>query len=209
MRSRRDLVADFGRVYYSSRAYSKITWRGVQLLKYPTDLWIYGELLWRVRPEVVVETGTYAGGSTLFFADMLDLIGAGTVVTVDVTDWSEPDGYPHHPRITYLSGSSTDPAVVEQIRGVADGRTCLVILDSDHTAAHVGAELAAYGPLVSLGSYLIVEDTNVHDVRPDYPAGPDDALAKWLPDHPEFVVDRDCERLLLSAAPGGFLRRIR
>jgi cephalosporin hydroxylase len=209
MRSRREVVADFGRIYYSSRAYSKITWRGVQLLKYPTDLWVYGELLWRIRPEIVVETGTYVGGATLFFADMLDMIGEGQVVTIDNADWSGPEGYPEHGRITYLQGSSIDDVIVDSVRAFADGRTCLVILDSDHAAAHVGAELDAYGPLVSLGSYLIVEDTNVHDVRPDYPAGPDDAVAKWLPDHPEFVVDRDCERLLLSAAPGGFLRRIR
>jgi cephalosporin hydroxylase len=209
MRSRREVVDDFGRVYYSSRAYSKITWRGVQLLKYPTDLWIYGELLWKIRPEVVIECGTYMAGSALFFADMLDLIGEGQVVTIDNADWSGPEGYPEHGRITYLQGSSIDDVIVDSVRAFADRRTCLVILDSDHTASHVTAELDAYGPLVSLGSYLIVEDTNVHDVRPDYPAGPDDALAKWLPDHPEFVVDRDCERLLLSAAPGGFLRRIR
>jgi cephalosporin hydroxylase len=209
MRSRREVVADFGRVYYSSRAYSKVTWRGVQLLKYPTDLWVYGELLWKVRPELVIETGTYVGGATLFFADMLDLIGDGRVVTIDNADWAGPEGYPEHHRITYMQGSSIDGVIVDRVRAIATGRTCLAILDSDHRAEHVIAELDAYGPLVSLGSYMIVEDTNVHDVRSDYPAGPDDAVAKWLPDHPEFVVDRDCERLLLSAAPGGFLRRIR
>lgn len=209
MRSRREVLADFDRAYYSSRAYSKITWRGVQLLKYPTDLWIYGELLWKIRPEVVVETGTYVGGATLFFADMLDHIGAGMVVSIDVNDWAGPEGLPTHPRITYLSGSSVDPAIVKQVQKLVGGQTCLVILDSDHAATHVGNELDAYGPLVSLGSYLIVEDTNVHEVRADYPPGPDDAVAKWLPDHPEFLVDRDCERLLLSAAPGGYLRRIR
>lgn len=209
MRCRRDVVADFGRVYYSSRAYSKVTWRGVQLLKYPTDLWIYGELLWRVRPEVVVETGTYVGGAALFFADMLDHVGDGTVISIDVNDWAGAEGPPAHPRITYLSGDSVDPAIVGQVADIVAGRTCFVILDSDHAADHVAAELDAYAPLVSLGSYLIVEDTNVHEVRADYPPGPDDALAKWLPDHPEFVIDRDCERLLLSAAPGGYLRRIR
>jgi cephalosporin hydroxylase len=209
MPSRREIVADFGRVYYASRAYSKITWRGVQLLKYPTDLWVYGELLWKMRPEIVVETGTYVGGAALFFADMLELIGDGTVISVDIADWSGPDGRPDHPRILYVSGSSTDTGVVQRIGSIVDGRTCMVILDSDHSAGHVTAELDAYSPLVSLGSYLVVEDTNVHEVRADYPPGPDDALAKWLPDHPEFVVDRDCERLLLSAAPGGWLRRIR
>lgn len=209
MRCRRDVVADFGRAYYASRAYSKITWRGVQLLKYPTDLWVYGELLWRVRPEVVVETGTYVGGAALFFADMLDNIGEGTVISIDVADWADAEGPPAHPRISYLRGSSVDPTIVGRVAEVAAGRTCFVILDSDHAADHVTAELDAYAPLVSLGSYLVVEDTNVHEVRADYPPGPDDAVAKWLPHHPEFVVDRDCERLLLSAAPGGYLRRIR
>lgn len=209
MRSQRETVEEFSRLYYASRAYSKVAWRGVQILKYPTDLWVYGELLWRVRPEIVIETGTFAGGSALFMADVLDRIGHGMVHTVDVADWSGPDGYPEHPRILYWRGSSTDPKIVDRLRVEADGATVLVVLDSNHTADHVAAELEAYADLVSVGSYLIVEDTNVHAVRDDYPPGPDDAVAKWLPEHPEFVVDRDCERLLLTANPGGYLRRIR
>lgn len=208
-RTRRQVVDDFDRAYYADRAFSRLTWRGVPIIKYPTDLLVYAELLWQVRPQVVIETGTYMGGAALFFADLLELIGDGEVITVDVADWSMRDPLPEHHRISYVHGDSTEPRVVDDITAVVDGRSCLVVLDSNHSRAHVDAELDAYGPLVSVGSYLVVEDTNVHDVRPDYPPGPDDAVRAWLPDHPEFVRDRGCEKLLLTAAPGGFLRRVR
>jgi cephalosporin hydroxylase len=209
MPSRREIVGAFDRVYYADRAFSRLTWRGVPTIKYPTDLLVYAELLWQVRPQIVVETGTYMGGTALFLADHLDLIGDGLVVTIDVNDWSTRTGLPQHDRIEYVRGSSTSPAVVAAVHSIVGAQTCLVVLDSAHSCEHVLAELDAYSPLVSVGSYLIVEDTNVHDVQESYPPGPDDAVAKWLPDHPEFVVDEQCEKLLLTAAPGGFLRRVR
>lgn len=204
--SAQDIVRAFNRLYYQARTYSKVSWHGVQLLKYPTDLIVYQELIWRVRPSVIIETGTFAGGSALFFAEQLDAVGDGIVVTIDVQDWSGPDGYPTHERIRYLSGSSLDLELRHTVHAVAGGAV-MVVLDSAHTAEHVLGELEAYAPLVTPGSYLIVEDTNVHDVA-EYGAGPDDALAQWLPDHPEFIVDRECERFMLTAAPGGWLRRV-
>lgn len=207
--SARDTIRDFNKLYYDKRLYSFATYRDTQLLKYPTDLWIYGELIWRVRPDVIIETGTFAGGFALFCADWLDRIGHGVVLTIDVEDWSGLDGYPAHHRIEYLSGSSTEHEVVAAVTSYAeDGTSVMVVLDSNHTRDHVLAELDTYGPLVTRGSYLIVEDTNVHQVRDDYGDGPDDALAKWLPEHPEFVIDRECERFMLTAAPGGWLRRV-
>lgn len=208
--SARDTIEAFSRLYYSSRAYSKLTWRGVQLLKYPTDLLVYAELIWRVRPDVIIETGTFAGGAALYFADALDHVGHGHVFTIDVDDWSGPDGWPRHERITYMIGaSSTDPFVVDGVRSqIRSGDSVLVVLDSNHSRNHVIAELDAYAGLVTRGSYLVVEDTNVHDVRDDYGDGPDDALKLWLPLHDEFIVDRECERFMLTAAPGGWLRRV-
>lgn len=180
------------------------------MLKYPTDLFVYADLIWRVRPALIIECGTFSGASALYMAHQLDAIGGdGVVVTIDVDDWSGPDGYPDHVRLRYITGSSIDPDTLDYAMAHYEGGPVLVILDSCHRADHVYRELQMYGELVTIGSYLIVEDTNVHDVRDDYGPGPDDALAKWLPQHPEFVVDRECERFLLTAAPGGFLRRVR
>lgn len=206
MRSRRERVDDASRLYYQSCAYSKVCWRGYQALLYPTDAFVLADLLHRVRPQVVVETGTFMGGTALFLAEQME--PDGLVITIDTTDWSGVDGYPTDPRISYVRGPSTDHSLFGRVADDVAGRTCLVLLDSDHRADHVAAELDLYATLVTLGSYLVVGDTNVHQVRNDYPPGPDDALAKWLPDHPEFAVDRDCERLVLTANPGGWLRRV-
>ncbi len=208
-RTRREIVDDYARCFYNHRGYSRTTWRGVEIVQYAEDLLVLGELLYRVRPAVFVDCGSYVGGLALFVADHFEAMGHGEVVSVDVTDWAGPEGLPDHPRITWLRGSDTDPAMVAEIAGEVAGRPCMVHLDSDHSEAHVLAQLDAYAPLVSLGSYLIVGDTNVRQVRDDYGPGPDTALAKWLPDHPELVIDRQCERLLLSAQPGGWLRRVR
>src|SRR5688572_12671066 len=113
-----------------------LSWFGHRLLKCPMDLWIYQELLVRTRPDVVVETGTYAGGSALYLASILDQVGHGQVLTIDIT--AQPDR-PVHPRIEYLLGSSIDPSVVRRVEASVDGRRVMAILDSDHAAAHVYA----------------------------------------------------------------------
>jgi cephalosporin hydroxylase len=120
-------------------------------------------------------------------------------------------GRPVHRRIRYVHGSSTDPAIVAQVRAAAEGKRAMVILDSDHAAAHVAAELAAYHDLVTIGCYLIVEDTNVngHPVRPDFGPGPMEALDAFLAGRDDFVSDLDRERFLLTMNPRGFLRRVR
>ena len=131
------------------------------------------------RPELIVETGTYRGGSAFFLASICDLLGAGEIVSIDI----EPvrDDYPAHPRITYLGGrSSTDPDVVATIRERAEGRRTLVVLDSDHSQAHVEAELAEYASLVPVGGYVIVEDSNIGQIRKDLLPGPLEAIEVFL-----------------------------
>ena len=159
----RDVIRDqFHRLYYhvSKRTWKDTWYRGVRTYKCPTDMWIYMELIDELAPGLVIETGTYRGGSALYIADRLETIGAGNVVTVDV---NEPPHPPQHPRLTYLTGSSSDPEIVAKIAGmIPEGSPVLVILDSDHSRDHVLAELEAYAPLVPVGSYLIVEDTNVN-----------------------------------------------
>jgi cephalosporin hydroxylase len=117
--------------FYASNAWTKAAWLGTQTLKNPLDLWVYQEIMAETRPELIVETGTWRGGSALYLATVCDLLGVGEVVTIDV----EPmrDDYPQHPRITYLAGrSSTDPEVVQEVATRAGGRRTLVLLDSDH-----------------------------------------------------------------------------
>jgi cephalosporin hydroxylase len=170
-------------------------------------MWQYQEILHDLRPDLVVETGTAYGGSALFLAHTLDLLGTGRVMTVDV----EPrPGRPEHPRIEYVSGSSVDASVVAHLsHAAAQAKTVMVILDSDHKRDHVLAELRNLGPLVTPGSFLIVEDTNLngHPVEPDYGPGPMEAVNAFLSECGEFEIDPRWEKFFLSFSPRGYLRR--
>ncbi len=204
----RAAVARAHDVLYESDAWTHARWLGAQALKNPLDLWIYQEILYETRPEVIVETGTYRGGSALYLASLCDLLGTGEVVSIDV----EPvrDDYPEHPRITYLGGrSSTDPDVLNEVGERAAGRPMLVILDSDHSQGHVEAELAAYAPLVPVGCYVIVEDSNIGQIRKDLMPGPLEAIETFLATTDEFEIDRSREKFLITFNPSGYLRRVR
>jgi cephalosporin hydroxylase len=207
-RVRREAVVRAHDALYDSDAWTKATWLGAQALKNPLDLWVYQEIIFETRPEVIVETGTYRGGSALFLASICDLRGAGEVVSIDI----EPlrDDYPSHSRITYLAGrSSTDPEVVAEIRERVAGRPALVVLDSDHSQTHVEAELAAFAPLVPVGCYVIVEDSNIGRVRKDLLPGPLEAIDAFIAATDEFEIDREREKFLITFNPSGYLRRVR
>lgn len=195
-------AAHFGRGWADSH------WLGTPLWKLPLDLWIYQEILHETKPDVIIETGTYLSGSALYFASLCDLLGRGRVVTIDV---EERPGRPRHDRITYLRGSSTDSAIVQQVTRMvgAEDRT-MVVLDSDHACSHVARELELYSKLVGVGCYLIVEDTNVngHPVWPDFGPGPYEAVDQFLASTRSFARDRQRERFLVTFNPGGYLRRI-
>ncbi len=195
-------------VLYLSDAWTEARWLGAQALKNPLDLWVYQEIMVETRPELVVETGTYRGGSAFFLASICDLLGVGEVLSIDV----EPlrDDYPEHPRITYLGGrSSTDPDVVSEVTVRAEGKRTLVILDSDHSQAHVEAELAAYASLVPVGCYLIAEDSNIGRIRKDLLPGPLEAVETFLAGTDGFEIDREREKFLITFNPSGYLRRVR
>lgn len=200
----------FHELYYRTghATWMNTRWLGVRVFKCPLDLWIYQELLFDLRPDVVVETGTFSGGSALFIAGCMDHIGQGRVLTVDIQ--AQPD-LPVHPRVTYVSGSSTAPDVVDRIAAeTSEAGVVMVILDSDHSRDHVLAELQAYAPLVTKGSYLVVEDTNVngHPVRRDFGPGPMEAVDAFLAQRSDFVVDPEREKFYLTFNPRGFLRRV-
>lgn len=202
----------FHRAYYEAwqdgQGSMDLAWFGHRTMKSPMDLWAYQEIVAETKPEVVVESGTAFGGSSYYLASLLDLLGRGEVITIDIE--ARP-GQPTHPRITRIIGSSTDPAVVADVRRRVAGRRAMVILDSDHSQRHVAAELAAYRSLVAPGCYLIVEDTDVngHPVVPEHGPGPMEAVAAFLPEAPEYELDASRERFMLTLNPGGYLRRVR
>jgi cephalosporin hydroxylase len=196
--------------YNPRRTWRDTRWLGHEVWKFPLDLWIYQEIVHEVRPRLIVETGTRFGGTTVFLAHLLDLMEAdGRIVSVDINAGAQPP----HPRITYLDGSSTDPAIVERVRSsAADGGPVLVILDSDHRTPHVRDEITAYAELVTPGSYLIVEDTNTggHPVQhPEVPdGGPMTAVEELLARDERFEVDRRRERFWVTNNPSGYLQRV-
>jgi cephalosporin hydroxylase len=206
----RSTVRRFHRLYYdnSGRTWTNTRWLGVPVLKCPLDLWIYQELIAQIRPDLVIECGTFQGGSALFLASCMDLVDHGRVVTVDVAHY---ENLPVHPRITYLVGSSLDEEIVARVRTEAEpASSVFLILDSNHTRAHVLAELELYAPLVTLGSYLVVEDTNIngHPVSLRAGPGPYEAVEEFLRRDGRFVRDTACEKFFLTFQPGGYLRRV-
>jgi cephalosporin hydroxylase len=200
------MVTAFHRNYYKGKVWERTYWQGAQVLKCPLDLWIYQELIHETCPELVIETGTWRGGSALYLAT----VSSCRVVSIDITNDQFHDALPQHPNVTYLSVGSTDPECLAAVRelGAGDLRT-MVVLDSDHSAAHVRSELELYAPLVASGCYAIVEDTNLngHPVVRGHGPGPMEAVEAFLRDHDEFESDRSCEKFLLTFNPKGYLRR--
>ncbi|MEF2232209.1 MAG: cephalosporin hydroxylase family protein [Pseudodesulfovibrio sp.] len=202
----------------------RFSWLGRPIIQRPQDILAMQELIWEVRPDLIVETGIARGGSLVFYASMLKLLGGnGLVVGVDV-DIREHNAkavreHPMADRIRMIQGSSVDPAVVEQVRDLArDRRQVMVCLDSMHTEAHVLAELEAYAGLVTEGSYLVVFDTVIEDMPgdafPNRPWGvgdnPRTAVEKFLRANDRFVVDEELEnRLIITVAPGGYLKCVK
>ena len=204
----RAAVARTHDVLYLSDAWTEARWLGAQSLKNPLDLWVYQEIIAETRPELVVETGTYRGGSAFFLASICDLLDVGEVISIDIEPVRED--YPAHPRITYLGGrSSTHPDVVAEVRARSEGKRTLVILDSDHSQAHVEAELAEYAGLVPIGGYMIVEDSNIGQIRKDLLPGPLEAIETFLAGTEAFEIDREREKFLITFNPSGYLRRVR
>lgn len=196
----------FHGAYYRSGVWEDTTWMGVPIYKAPSDMIAYAEIIHEMKPDLLIETGTCYGGSAFFFAQIMDLVGRGKVMTIDTV---AHENRPKHPRITYAHGSSTDPDAVAWLTGEACDRRTMVVLDSDHRKRHVLEELEAYAPLVSQGHYLVVEDTNMNGRPVEWKQGPGpgEALDEWLPDHPEFEQDKRPERFMLTFQPGGWLRK--
>ena len=212
-------------------------WMGRPIIQYPQDMVAMQELVWRVRPDLIIETGIAHGGSLVLSAsllallDMSDAIEAGTTmdprasrrkvlgVDIDIRAHNRAaiEAHPMASRIAMIQGSAIAPEVVQQVHEFTQGyQRVLVCLDSMHTHDHVLGELNAYAPLVTPGSYCVVFDTFVEDMPPQFFAdrpwdvgnNPKTAVHQWLAGHPEFEIDAEMEqRLQVTVAPHGFLRR--
>jgi cephalosporin hydroxylase len=215
-----DFVRESARYRYSYH----FTWLGRPIIQYPQDIVAMQELIWAVNPDLIVETGIAHGGSLVLYASMLELLGGdGMVVGVDVEirphNRVEIERHPMAKRITMIEGSSVDPATVDRVRALAAGRErVMVVLDSMHTHQHVRAELNAYSPLVTAGSYLVVFDTLLEEVPksmfPDRPWGPGNnpktAVDEFLRGTDRFVIDEGIDtKLLISVALGGYLKCVK
>ncbi len=197
-----DPVEAFHRRFYSSDSWKQTYWLGARVLKNPLDLWIYQEIMHRTRPDTIIETGTYEGGSALYLASVCDFLGHGQVVSIDVAARAQPE----HSRITYVEGDSSEPQTVA--RANLGGRT-MVVLDSDRSIDHVLAELRAYAPLVSPACYLIVEATILgEEFVQERNTGPREAVEQFLAENDCFELDRECEKFMMTFNSGGYLRRV-
>lgn len=214
-------------------------WLGRPIIQYPQDIVAMQELIWQVKPDLIIETGIAHGGSLIMSASMLAMIDyceaarQGTVLDpksnrrkvigldIDIRAHNRAaiEAHPMAHMIEMIEGDSTDPAIVADVQNRARGyERVLVCLDSNHTHAHVLAELNAYAPLVSKGSYCVVFDTIIEDMPegsfPDRPwdkgDNPKTAVWEFLKEHDEFVVDEMIEnKLLITVAPDGYLKRVR
>ncbi len=205
------------------------TWLGRPIIQYPQDLVAMQEIVWSVKPDLIIETGIAHGGSLIFYASLLELNAScggppdARVLGIDIDIRSHNraaiEAHPMFKRISMIEGSSTAPEVVEKVKLAARGReSVLVCLDSNHTHDHVLAELTAYAPLTTVGSYCVVFDTLVDDMPAEMFAGrpwgpgnsPKSAVRAFLEANPEFGVDKLLDhKLLISVAPDGYLKRLR
>lgn len=207
------MAREFTSVFHDlkGQTFATTTWLQVPLVKTPADILVFQQIIAETRPELIVETGAYVGGSAMLFASVQEMLGIdGRVIAVDIDLSFVHDKVREHPRIELIEGSSTDPEVVSRIRAAAEGKRTMVDLDADHRAHHVLEELRTYSSLVSPNCYLVVEDSffGGRPVRPDAVPGPSEALDAWFADDPPFESDRWRERYLLTQNPRGYMRRI-
>lgn len=186
---------------WSQRYSYRFSWLGQPLIQLPEDVIRLQEVIWRLQPDVIIETGTAHGGTAVFMAGLCTLAGRGRVISVDIEIRADNraaiEAHPLHDRITLIEGNSTAPDIVQKVMAeVRKGETVFVHLDSNHTYAHVTGELEAYATLVTAGSYIVATDGVMRDLH-DVPGGhaewktdnPAAAAEDFAARHPEFVIE--------------------
>jgi cephalosporin hydroxylase len=199
------------------------TWMGRPIIQYPQDMIAMQEIIWQVKPDLIIETGIAHGGSIIYYASILELIGKGEVLGIDIDirehNRAEIERHPMSKRIHMLQGSAISGDIIEQVKPyVAGKKTIMVCLDSNHTHAHVLKELELYAPFVTVGSYLVAFDTIVEDLpaslyhdRPwSVGDNPKTAVREFLRSNDHFIINEEIDnKLLVSVAPSGYLKRIK
>ena len=198
------------------------TWMGRPIIQYPQDMIAMQEIIWEVKPDLIIETGIAHGGSLIYYASILELIGKGEVLGIDIDirfhNRKEIEKHPMFSRITMIEGSAISNEVIDQVSSHVSGKpTVMVCLDSNHTHGHVLKELELYSPFVTVGSYLVTFDTIVEDLPADlykdrhWTVGdnPKTAVREFLESNDDFIVNSEIDnKLLVSVAPGGYLKRV-
>ena len=198
------------------------SWMGRPIIQYPQDMIAMQEIIWKLQPDLIIETGIAHGGSLIYYASLLELIGKGEIIGIDIDirkhNREEIEKHPMFKRIKMIEGSSVSRETVDQVAALAEGKkTVLVSLDSNHTHEHVLQELEMYAPFVTRDSYLVVFDTIVEEMPDDYLPGrpwkqgdnPKTAVLEFLKSHSEFQIDKDIDnKLLISVGPDGYLKRV-
>ena len=222
-------VKDAGKVFMNASITSRysynFSWMGRPIIQYPQDMIAMQEIIWDIKPDLIIETGIAHGGSLIFYASLLELIGKGEVLGIDIDirehNRNEIENHPMFKRIKMIQGSSINPSIVSEVSThTKDKKTVLVLLDSNHTHDHVLAELQMYSPFVTLNSYLVVYDTVVEFLPEDHLPGhvrawgigdnPWTAMKTFIADNPQFVIDESINnKLLISVAPDGYLKRVK
>ncbi len=213
---------DFIAESVNSKYSYNFSWMGRPIIQYPQDMIAMQEIIWKVKPDLIIETGIAHGGSILFYASLLELIGAGEVIGIDIDirahNRREIEQHSMFKRVTMIEGSSVSEVTVGQVKELAKGKSnIMVVLDSNHTHEHVLREMELYSPLVTAGSYLVVFDTVVEDLpdgsiqdRPwDKGDNPKTAVYEFLRSHPEFEIDKQInDKLLISVSHDGYLKKV-
>jgi cephalosporin hydroxylase len=211
------LVADaFHVMYYHSNVWNgaNTKWLGVGIFNNPFDMWVKQEIIFETKPTLIIETGTAMGGSSLFFATLLDQMGEGRIVSIDV--WNEKSGMGlpkyKHKRVNFWKASSVDPVAIKKIKSMIKPKDrVMVFLDSDHSAGHVLKELKLYGPMVTPGCYMVVDDTNLggHPIMNATQPGPGPwgAVEEFLKKDDTFEVDISRHKFYMTWSINGFLKK--
>ncbi len=212
--------ASFLKILAESGKGFKTFWLGFKIAQLPEDLVAYQEIIFKVRPNLIIETGVLHGGTAIFFASMLEMCGIknGRVIGIDFRLREKTkqaiNDHPLGKRITLLHGPSTSDGMLQKVRQFARGKRVLVHLDSNHSYSHVLKELNLYAPLVSVGSYIIVADTGLDDIGRfggyTKQNNPKVAVREFLKNNNNFIIDKEfMSKLITTSHPDGYLKRIR
>ena len=197
----------------------EVTWLGIPIIQLPEDILMVQELVWKNRPDVIIESGVAHGGALILYASLMELLGRGRIIGVDIEirkyNRLAIESHPASKRVTLIEGSSTDQTTLDAVRArIQPNESVMVMLDSNHTRDHVRSELELYAPLVGPGGYIVVFD-EVMPMVADAPNGkptwdldnPLEAVTDFLKSHPDFEVDSSYERMATTYCHSGFLRR--